>query len=1005
MPCPSVHAGGRRSSTLHPARRRGAGKRLCNFAVATAVLTFFCLPHSAAAESIAEFIAGKSELNTFAAHLNRTGAMKRLQDDPGPFTVFAPADAAFEKWGPGEHRALENRPARVGDLVRYHIVVGQPVRTLVVPQGEPVGLTTLAGLKLLAEAHLPRGQTSTTVTLNGQANVTEANLGPFSNGFVHVINGVLSYPGWLPDGDLSGVLQRQQNHLSLSIFAQLVAQDPDILTLAAGGPPGPFTVFAPTDKALLKAGLCTKPKKGSGISTLTPVKLSRVLPKDRELVKRVLRFHVVQGRLLTAADLEKGGKSHTLDTGSGDAAMLSYQRVSGGIDLNLGGGKLDEKRHDFLASNGVLHVVDSVLLPPGLELPDMVKSREEYKRQIHQLSETPVPPEPSPIDLLDFSDGASKLTVERVILTERQHTLVMLAALAFVVLIFWGLHRLTAGRENADEGDAEVPGKKRGKGPKSTPPFIHTFLCVMSVIGIIVIPMFSSTDWMLPDGMRTVARSVRSSVISALKRGRKDGGAAVSTQRVSEQESYTAAEEAAEKGRQDLLEALGAFNSSVTGEMREKLLRYGIDRLELLARADHADRERLRFPDPAAWDNIVAEARRRTGWEPETTPAPTPIPRARTPGSGKQSPDLMQQWNQLIAGIQQKNAATTTSSKPDFGMLFPPKTSKSSTPPPVVTPPPTFERPSTPPPTPADPDAGKPKLIVGLVSVPFSGDESIECTIGHRHGKFEPRDDTITERVHLVARGTMKEVDSAARPGSVKAAAKSAKLITTTLLRDPLNRAALAFQAAIGKSNDQTKFRCKGKLARVLSQPGYSLDEYSRLSPQVRALCESARNVQVKALADHPLDMPATQETLDHAKQVLAKRLTTFLLHENMDKSMYMLRRELGDAYLDYVTCTPIKNESPSISQRATQVLSEENKLDLELFDHARHLWFTTWAGKYEDNFQDPSCESTPRVCFDENDKNGEKKMKVPYDKVHILMRGSTPKSIVCASKCTAKKS
>jgi uncharacterized surface protein with fasciclin (FAS1) repeats len=105
--------------------------------------------------------------------------------------------------------------------------------------------------------------------------------------------------------------------------------------------PGPFTVFAPTDEAFAKLPAGT---------------LDNLLkPENREMLRRVLTYHVVPGKVM-AADVVKISSAKAV---SGDTLPID---VSGGTVM------LDEARvvkTDIAASNGVIHVIDTVLLPPG----------------------------------------------------------------------------------------------------------------------------------------------------------------------------------------------------------------------------------------------------------------------------------------------------------------------------------------------------------------------------------------------------------------------------------------------------------------------------------------------------------------------------------------------------------------------------------------------------------------------------------------------------------------
>ena len=105
--------------------------------------------------------------------------------------------------------------------------------------------------------------------------------------------------------------------------------------------PGPFTVFAPTDDAFAKLPAGT---------------LDNLLkPENKAMLRRVLTYHVVPGKVM-AADVVKVSSAAAV---SGDTLFI---KVSGGTVM------VDKARvvkTDIAASNGVIHVIDTVLLPPG----------------------------------------------------------------------------------------------------------------------------------------------------------------------------------------------------------------------------------------------------------------------------------------------------------------------------------------------------------------------------------------------------------------------------------------------------------------------------------------------------------------------------------------------------------------------------------------------------------------------------------------------------------------
>ena len=105
--------------------------------------------------------------------------------------------------------------------------------------------------------------------------------------------------------------------------------------------PGPFTVFAPTDEAFAKLPAGT---------------LENLLkPENKAMLRRVLTYHVVPGKVM-AADVVKVNSAKAVS-----GSMLSIKASEGIVMVD----KARVVKTDIAASNGVIHVVDSVLIPAG----------------------------------------------------------------------------------------------------------------------------------------------------------------------------------------------------------------------------------------------------------------------------------------------------------------------------------------------------------------------------------------------------------------------------------------------------------------------------------------------------------------------------------------------------------------------------------------------------------------------------------------------------------------
>ena len=104
---------------------------------------------------------------------------------------------------------------------------------------------------------------------------------------------------------------------------------------------GPFTVFAPTDDAFAKL----------------PAGTVEALLKDVPKLKSILTYHVVSGKVLAADVVKLDGKSAKTVNGA-EVAIAT----TGGVKLN---GSSTVVKTDIECTNGVIHVIDTVLMPPG----------------------------------------------------------------------------------------------------------------------------------------------------------------------------------------------------------------------------------------------------------------------------------------------------------------------------------------------------------------------------------------------------------------------------------------------------------------------------------------------------------------------------------------------------------------------------------------------------------------------------------------------------------------
>jgi transforming growth factor-beta-induced protein len=231
---------------------------------------------------------------------------------PGPFTVFAPTDAAFDDLPAGALEALLADTQALTEVLLYHVVPG---RILASDLEDGQIVTTAEGRPFR-------------VTLSGGARVNGVDVVQTdieaTNGVIHVIDAVL-----IPvEDNVDTAIDAGFNTLVEAVQA---ANLEGVLRSA-----GPFTIFAPTDEAF----------------DALPEGALEGLLTDPEALATVLTYHVVAGRLFSS-DLSEGMELTTVE---GRTITIS---LDGGARVN----DVDIVGVDVLTSNGVIHVIDAVLIP------------------------------------------------------------------------------------------------------------------------------------------------------------------------------------------------------------------------------------------------------------------------------------------------------------------------------------------------------------------------------------------------------------------------------------------------------------------------------------------------------------------------------------------------------------------------------------------------------------------------------------------------------------------
>jgi transforming growth factor-beta-induced protein len=293
-----------------------------SFAYALSVLAFSTgLAAAAGGKDIVDTAVGAGSFKTLAAALGAAGLVDTLKSD-GPFTVFAPTDAAFAKLPAGTVEELlkpENKE-KLQAILKFHVISGQ------------VGLSD--ALKA-SSAKTVLGEPINIRFADGKVRINDSTLQTAdvkaSNGVIHIIDSVLLPPA--PKNDIASVAKTNGNFKTL-----LAAVDATGLTPVLQGN-SPVTVFAPTDAAFKAL------PSGTVEALLQPVNLAKL--------KEILTLHVVKGKV-SAGDALNAGTAKAVSGGS-----LKFGIAKGIFQVN--GTTITTT--DIKCDNGVIHVIDAVLLP------------------------------------------------------------------------------------------------------------------------------------------------------------------------------------------------------------------------------------------------------------------------------------------------------------------------------------------------------------------------------------------------------------------------------------------------------------------------------------------------------------------------------------------------------------------------------------------------------------------------------------------------------------------
>jgi uncharacterized surface protein with fasciclin (FAS1) repeats len=251
-------------------------------------------------------------------------------DGAGPYTVFAPTDDAFIASGVTSSVISSLSADQLKAILLYH-TLGSKVMAADVPAGPNAKVVTAGGDSIFVTKN------SGGVFVNG-INVVTADIGA-SNGVIHTISKVLFPP-------IGNIVQVASADTTFSFLVAAVVKassgSTNVAAILSGG--NILTVFAPTNNAFRAAGFAT---------------IDAVKAADANTLTGILTYHVIPGRIFSS-DLTNGAQPATANGGkvtiglSGSAATVKGNTNS--LASNIIGANI-------MATNGVIHVIDRVLLP------------------------------------------------------------------------------------------------------------------------------------------------------------------------------------------------------------------------------------------------------------------------------------------------------------------------------------------------------------------------------------------------------------------------------------------------------------------------------------------------------------------------------------------------------------------------------------------------------------------------------------------------------------------
>ena len=281
-------------------------------------------------DTIVDIAVGNGDFSTLVAAVSTAGLVEALSS-AGPFTVLAPTNQAFEDAKTALNLTTEELLAlpNLGDILTYHVIPGRILSGDLgldlgaILKGEYISgyVETLGGIDIRIDT-TPLG-----ILINGDTMVSTTDI-EGSNGVIHVIDKVLLPPKDIVDTAIDAG------------FSTLVAAVQAAGLEGALRGDGPFTVFAPTNDAF------------AALAAALNAEVTDLLALPN--LADILTYHVV------------GAEVYSADVMPGEAVMFNGDPAT--LSVNSEGGLMINDANivitDIVTANGVIHVIDAVILPP-----------------------------------------------------------------------------------------------------------------------------------------------------------------------------------------------------------------------------------------------------------------------------------------------------------------------------------------------------------------------------------------------------------------------------------------------------------------------------------------------------------------------------------------------------------------------------------------------------------------------------------------------------------------